>query len=146
MTQGIQSLKVRLDSRGYRLTAPRSKILEMVLARGDPFTAEELYRDVPLVGRATVYRTVKLMVKLGILCKVALEDGAPRYRLGPLSHHHHLVCVVCEKVQDFARCSVDDIVLRLSQATGHQIVGHRIEVYGVCPSCQDLQAQKSVYP
>ena len=142
MPQAIQSLKVGLDSRGYRLTSPRSKILEAVLARVDPFTAEELHRDIPLVGRATVFRTIKLMVHLGMLCKVALENGTPRYRLGPLSHHHHLVCIVCGQVEDFARCAVDDIVLRLSEATGHEIVGHRIEVYGVCPRCRDSQTEK----
>jgi len=136
MRRVIQTLKAGLDRQGYRLTVPRLKILRAILARRDRFSADELQRDVPSVGRATVFRTIKLLVEMDLLCKVTLEDGTPRYRLGPSSHHHHFICVNCGRVDDFAPHDIDDAVVRLSHATGRQIVGHRIEVYEVCLDCQ----------
>ena len=136
MRRAIQTLKASLDRQGCRLTIPRLKVLQAILARRDRFSADEIHRDVPLVGRATVFRTIKLLVDMDLLCKVTLENGAPRYRLGSSSHHYHFICVTCGRVDDFVPHDVDDAVVRLSYATGRQIVGHRIEVFEVCLDCQ----------
>ena len=130
------TLLEKLEQHGYKLTAPRLKLLTAILSDGQQFTAEEIYSRVPSVGRATVYRTIKLMVDLGVLCKLTLDDGTPRYRLSHRSHHHHLICTTCGIVADFQRCTVDDVIGALKRATGYQVEGHRIEVYGVCPECQ----------
>jgi len=116
----------------------RRRVLEAMSRLEDGFTAEELHASLPGVGRATVYRTVKLLVEAGLLCKTALEGGMPRYRLGPHGHHHHLVCVSCGAIRDFARCSVDEMVQRAEHAVGYQVLSHRVELYGLCPRCRQV--------
>ena len=139
MTSHTGSLRDALEERGYRITAPRLRLLQTVMDNPDHFSAEEVRAGTPAVGRATVYRTIKLLVELGVLCKMAMEDGAPRYRLASRTHHHHLICVRCGSTEDFARCGVDYLIDRLQQATGYRALGHRIEVYGVCATCQEAE-------
>ena len=128
-----------LGKRGYRLTAPRLRLLDAIMTIPGHFTVEEIYADVSSVGRATVYRTIKLLVEMRVVCKMVLEDGAPRYRVASPSHHHHLICVACGSSQDFARCAVDDVIFRLHQTTGYRVLSHRIEVYGLCSACQQAE-------
>lgn len=101
------------------------------------FTAEELCRRLPSVGRATVYRTLKLLVEQGVVCKVPLADGTPRYRLGGPYHHHHLVCVACGAVRDLDRCAVEELASRVERGEGFTLLGHRIEFYGLCSRCRE---------
>ena len=136
MTIDVEPVRRLLERRGYRDTTARRQALEAMARLEDGFTAEELHAALPRVGRATVYRTVKLLVDVGVLCKTAPEDGAPRYRLGPRAHHHHLVCVSCGAIRDFARCNVDKIVERVELAAGYQVFSHRVEMYGLCPRCR----------
>lgn len=132
----IQVLKDTLSVRDYRLTAPRMLLLEALIGMPEAFTVEEVKAIVPLVGRATVFRTVKLLLELGVLCKIAMENGTPRYCLATGSHHHHLICVACGSSRDFGSCTVDEEVLGLQLTTGFRVLTHRIEVYGVCDVCQ----------
>jgi Fe2+ or Zn2+ uptake regulation protein len=132
----FQSLVSAMEERRYKLTGPRLKLLATVMERGHSFTAEELYAELPDVGRATVFRTLKLLLELGSICKLNMDDGTPVYRRGTSAHHHHMVCTSCGRVQDFARCDIDSMLRRLAGATGFKASAHRIEVYGLCRTCQ----------
>ncbi len=125
-----------LREQGYKITAPRVRVIEHVAAHEDNFTAEELAGELAPVGRATVYRTLKLLLDRGLVCKVVLGDGSICYRVSHRVHHHHLVCVGCGATEDIGRCGVDDVLASVREATSYQVVGHRIEVYGFCPRCQ----------
>ena len=143
MVIDARSLNESLEQQGYRLTAPRIRLLDAIVRVPGHFTAEDISAVTPSVGRATVFRTIKLLVELGAVCKIALADGTPRYRLASQSHHHHLICVRCGGSQDFARCDVDDVIARLQKATGYHVLGHRIEIYGVCSTC-NMEAPDAV--
>ena len=58
--------------------------------KADGFTAEEISDELPDVGRATVYRTIKLLLETGVICKLAMPDGTPLYSMArggtPSSH------------------------------------------------------------
>ncbi|MCY4639035.1 MAG: Fur family transcriptional regulator [Chloroflexi bacterium] len=122
---------------GHRLTRPRRLLLSALAGLGDQFTAEELAAAAPGVGRATVFRTLRLMLDLGIVCQVVLDDGALHYRLTSGGHHHHISCSECGAVIDFATCDIDDLLGELSRRTGYAIEAHRLEVYGRCADCGD---------
>ena len=127
----------RIETGGHRPTASRRRVLDAVVARGDGFTAEELVAEVNGLGRATVYRTVRLLLNEGLLCKLSLQDGAPRYTLSQkLGHHHHLVCVSCGVVQEFRQSVIEQMLMNLLAGGAGTIIGHRIEVYVLCSSCQ----------
>ena len=139
MQQTLFNLQDTMEEAGHRLTSARLDLLSAIADRPEGFTAEELYEKLPTVGRATVYRTLKLLIKLGLVCKAALPDGAPRYTLAGPGHHHHAVCIQCGTISEFQRCTVDSILQALSADTKGTIVGHRIEVYVLCQSCSSLE-------
>ncbi|MBM3940812.1 MAG: transcriptional repressor [SAR202 cluster bacterium] len=124
-----------LEDRGYRLTGPRLRIAEHLARRRGSFTAEELAGELPGLGRATVYRTVKLLLDAGVLCKATLPDGAARYSLDGPHHHHHFVCVSCGKVQEFRHPAVERLVRAIRSDVPGELVGHRIELYMNCAEC-----------
>ena len=135
-SDSVQLLERRLARGGLRSTAPRRALLEAMLAMGDHFTAEELSAAVPAVGRATVFRTLRLLQDLGTVCLVVLDDGTSEYRLAEAGHHHHLVCSSCGRVSDIAGCDLTDLLRTVSADTGFEVEAHRLELYGRCSDCR----------
>lgn len=126
----------RIEERGHRLTAPRRAVLDAIDATVAPFTVEELCDELPDVGRATVFRTIRLLQDLAVLCRVPLEDGSVRYQLSHGDHHHHLVCRQCGQVSEFSDPNIDKLILENAEAEGFQLDGHSVELYGLCRNCQ----------
>ncbi len=125
----------RLELRGHRITTSRRRVLEALLDAPAHFTVDDVLRQVADVGRATVFRTMKLLQELNVVCRVMMEDGSFHYRLSTRGHHHHLVCRSCGRVTDFATCDVSSLIDQLARSTDYQIEGHWLEVYGRCASC-----------
>ncbi len=125
-----------LKTRGLRLTPSRRTIVEKALAGDEPFSVADMQRLLPGIGRATVFRTIRLLVDLDLLCRVLLEDGTPRYRASRAAHHHHLVCTGCGSVEDFAECDLSAVSATLAGRTNYEIQGHRLELFGLCPTCR----------
>ena len=134
-----EDLAHELRDQGFKITTPRFQVIERVAAREDNFTAEELATELAPVGRATVYRTLKLLLELGHICRVILSDGGVCYRLSHKAHHHHLVCVSCDATEDVHLEDVEDVLDRVRDATDYELIGHRLEVYGFCPRCQSVR-------
>ena len=126
-----------LEDRGYRSTVPRRAIIREIEEMHEGFTAEDIVRRLPNVGRATVFRTMKLFLETGIICRLNLLDGAPRYMLSRVEHHHHTVCVNCGKVGEFRAATVERLMRLIGDDLSGEIVGHRIELYVVCDKCGD---------
>ena len=125
-----------LEDQGYRVTAPRQAIARMLEHKQDGFTAEEIIAELPAVGRATVYRTIKLLLRAGAVCKLATMEGAPMYSLSRTDHHHHTVCVSCGAVGEFRAVTVERLLRSLGGDIPGQVLGHRIEFYINCDTCR----------
>ncbi len=127
----------RLEDTGYRLTAPRRAVLEAIARTNRPFTIEELSERLPNIGRATVFRTIKLLHELDIVCRVPLEDGGIRYERSRSGvHHHHLICSECGSVTEFIDPSLDAAIEQNATTAGFELDSHSAELYGCCASCQ----------
>jgi Fur family ferric uptake transcriptional regulator len=127
-----------LSRRGYRLTSPRRAVLDTMRELGNHFTAEDVQAASPAVGRATVFRTMKLMRDLGIVCQVVLDDGTVVYQLtaeDDTDHHHHVVCSECGQVTEFASDGLEQVLEGVARTTGFDIDTHRLELYGRCSNC-----------
>ena len=131
-----QTLIDAIGGRRYRITHPRRRVIASIAGKENNFTAEELHAELNGVGRATVYRTIKLLVEQGLLCKISLPDGSPRYMLTMSGHHHHLVCVSCGLVSEFHESEIEQLLSEWEASGKGTVVGHRIEVYVVCTACQ----------
>ncbi|HEY8491440.1 MAG TPA: Fur family transcriptional regulator [Dehalococcoidia bacterium] len=132
----LERIISRLEERGHRLTPARLAILATVASRKRYFTVDDISRMLPQVGRATVFRTMKLLTEMDVVCRVLLEDGSLRYQMSRRGHHHHLVCTRCGAVQDFTDCDVSSLVDQLARQTDYEIEGHWLEVYGRCGKCR----------
>lgn len=135
-----QSLMAVLEEQGFRATAPRKAIAGLLEQKQGGFTAEELSEELPWVGRATVYRTIKLFLEAGVICKLPLLEGAHLYLLCGVGHHHHSVCVECGVVEELRVAAVERLISAVSADIPGEIVDHRLELYvncGACPATED---------
>ncbi len=124
-----------LEDRGYRSTAPRLAIIQILEGKQEGFTAEEIGNELPWVGRATIFRTIKLLMEVGVICKLNLMDGAPKYSMSRIEHHHHTVCVKCGNVGEFRAATIERLMRAIGDDIPGEIVGHRIELYVTCNQC-----------
>lgn len=129
-----------LKKKGYRLTAARRAILQVLVESGGHLSADELAERVreafPGVGRMTVYRTLDLLHELGLIRPIYQGTGAAHYILMEDGHHHHLVCSCCERVIEFDECVLEDIERVVGGRFNFQVEGHLLEFYGLCEHCQ----------
>ncbi len=130
----------RLADEGFRITGPRRDVVSAVCQRDEPFSAEDLYEELRSkhfgVGRATVFRTLDLLVGMRLLDRVHRPDGSHCYVNGGPGHRHHLICSSCGTVIEFQDCNVADLVAGLSTRTHFRIESHWLELYGTCERCQ----------
>ena len=132
-----------LEDHGYRSTAPRRAVIALLEQKEEGFTAEEISEELPAVGRATVYRTIKLLLQVGVVCRLNLLDGAPRYSLSRIEHHHHTVCVRCGTVGEFRAATIERLIRGIGSDIPGEILGHRIEFYVTCDQCSQAAAASS---
>ena len=88
------------------------------------------------MGRATVYRTIKLFLEAGAICKLLMMNGARLYSLARVGHrHHHSVCVECGEVGEFKAATIDRSLRAIGAEIAGQIVDFHIEMYVTCHDC-----------
>ena len=121
-----------LEDKGYRATGPRRDRISLIEENGDSCSAEKVSTGLPDVGRATVYRTIKLLLEARTICKLALPNGTPKYALTRIGHHHHTICVKCGTVGEFMDTTVERVVRTIGSDISGEIVAHRIEFYVSC--------------
>ena len=124
-----------LEDLGCRVTGPRREVARLLADKQGSFSAESINEELPDVGRATVYRTLKLLSDAGVLCKTALPDGSPRYSFEHSWHHHHLICTSCERVDEFRSPELERLLCEISNGVSGQVLGHRVEFYVTCERC-----------
>ena len=134
------AILVALERAGFRRTAPRRALAELITAQDGHFTAAGLVAAARAerlgAGRATVFRTLEALEGLGVVERIDLPSGEHAYVACEPAHHHHIVCSQCGRSRDIEdagwRAVVDDIERR----TGYRIDDHRLELFGRCPDCQ----------
>ena len=132
-----------LRQRGVRSTGPRRAVLNAAQRRGARFTAEEIVSELrPTgVGRATVFRTLDLLVEMGRLERLHSDKHCSTYTVCGPGHHHHLVCIRCGDVVEITVASAERAVLSIAHHAGYEIESHLLEIRGVCPRCQQAQGR-----
>ncbi len=136
----LEEAKTMLRRKGYRLTGPRLAILDyMIREKGHPDVQdifEGIRSECPGIGVATIYRTVDLLVKAGLMRALVFKGNQVRYELNrPDDHHHHLVCKACGEIEEFASCNFKAISKEIADITCFRIEEHTLEVYGHCSNC-----------
>lgn len=149
MPRSPESIVSELMQQNVRVTGPRREIIDYISGVPRTFTAEEVCAKLPYIGRATVYRTLKMLQDEDIICKVVLPGDEMEYSVsaaidpvrGPKidrTHHHHAVCTVCGIVRRFTADAIERAINALSLSVDGvmgEVMDHRIEVYDICPRC-----------
>jgi Fur family peroxide stress response transcriptional regulator len=138
-TQQIADLCDTVRTSGYRVTSGRQAVIEVLFESTTHVTAPDLVAAVqkraPGVGRASVYRTLDLLMRLGLVQSSTLGRASATYVLTPNKHHHHVVCIECHKTVEFDDCVLHELETRLCKSLGFRPEGHLVELYGRCPDC-----------
>lgn len=127
-----------LRERGRRLTPQRRAVLAALAAAGGPLAAGAVHRALserfPGLSLETVYRTLRLLVREGLVVSIALPgQEADRFELAR-SHHHHRICLDCGRILCLPPCTLPPLA---RQPDGFRVVRHVYEEYGYCADCDD---------
>ena len=135
----FSDLAEKLKLAGYKLTGSRLAVIEVLETHPEHLDHTQILlagkKIYPQLSRATVYRTMELLVELDLFRPLYLSDPTQRF-ISTTGGHHHLVCSTCGKVVDFDQCVADEMVQELTERFGFQINSHLLEFYGLCASCQ----------
>ena len=135
-----------LDQAGVRLTGPRRELAALIARRQGHFIAADLLADAEQrslgIGRATVFRLLELLADQNLVERVDLPDGRHAYVPCEPSHHHHLVCVSCGAISEVDDCGIDAVTAEAARRSGFEIQSHRLELFGRCPRCQNVEPRQ----
>ena len=134
-------IAARLKEQGYKLTRPRREVIRAIVNRPEHLTPAAIYEQVhrfhPGIGLATVYRTVEILARLGLICELHTGSGTSYTAGRAEQHHHHLICSGCGTVVDFTGHHLGNLERQLARETGFAIEGHLLEFTGLCQACQE---------
>lgn len=137
--QELSNLIKSLQAQGYRLSGGRELILSVLAASSQPLRALDILQAPSLkkagVNRATVYRALAFLEKIGVLEVLRLDGDERLYHLN-LHHHHHLVCTACKKIEAVHFCDrLRREEAQIAATTGFKVQRHVLEFYGLCKDC-----------
>ena len=134
-------LKRVLKKEGLRYTQQRQSVWDELCATNDHRDAEEIYLAIRQSGlnvsRATVYRTIDVLVKNKMARKLELGDGRARYEHKVnATHHDHLICIQCGKIEEFMDEVIESRQDEIVKKFGYKLVRHIHQLFGLCKECQ----------
>jgi Fur family peroxide stress response transcriptional regulator len=140
--QRIEDSRRLCRERGLPLTPQRAAVLEAVLDLDNHPTADQVHEAVarrdPGVSRATVYRALESLARIGVITKACHPGKAVRYD-SRTEIHHHLVCLRCDGMTDIADERLDAIPVPDTSGFGFEVSDFRVQLRGICRRCRELE-------
>lgn len=133
-----------LGQAGYRLTTPRRALAELIAGRRGHFTADELLGESRRrrlgLTRATIFRSLDVLTDLELVERLDLPSGEHAFvACQPAQqHHHHIVCSSCGRSTEVADNGFETVAASIARSTGYRVDLHRLELFGLCPSCRAI--------
>ena len=126
-----------LKSNDIRITPQRKVVIEVIASLKDHHPdIQKIYelsnKQDPNIGIATIYRTMNLMEKLGVVHRLELSDDNPRFELvlNNKKHHHHLIDIDSGEIIEFSNEKLELLKEKIARDLGYKLVDHRLELYG----------------
>ncbi len=129
-----------LSNQGYKKTKVRQAIVSHLLYLKKPLDALTLQKFLKkqklVVNKSTVYREIQFLQKQEIIVEINFGDGKKRYEIAGLPHHHHIICTICQKVDDvFLEKDLSCLEKKIAKEKSFLIRHHSLEFFGICRSC-----------
>ncbi len=126
-----------LRKAGLKVTLPRLKILEILAGSATRhLSAEDIYRSLleshEDIGLATVYRVLTQFEAAGLVTRHHFEDGMAVFELNQGTHHDHIVCLDCGRVEEFVDAGIEERQTAVARQLGFEIRDHALILYGSC--------------
>ena len=131
------TLKQILHKENLRYTQQRQEVWDEICVSDEHQDAENIYNSLRKrqinVSRATVYRTIHVLVKNNLVRRLNLDDGRSRFenKIG-IEHHDHIVCLDCRKILEFMDETIEKMQIRIAKEQGFEIVRHVHQLFGRC--------------
>jgi Fur family transcriptional regulator, peroxide stress response regulator len=137
----FDELVAKLRKQKYRLTPQRIALLRLLAASDGHPSAHQLYEQMkdqfPTTSLATVYKTLHVLKEIGEVLELEFSGEDNRYDGNKPYPHPHLICIRCQKILDLEVTLAKSLIQEVARSSGYQMVGHRLDFYGLCPDCQD---------
>jgi Fur family transcriptional regulator, ferric uptake regulator len=136
-----------LREQGLPVTLQREAVAEVVFSSDEHLSVDDIEQELrergERIGKATVYRTLDLLVRSGLVAEHDFNEGFKRYehRLSRQPEHEHLICQECGSVTEFKSAEVRRIQDHVSSLHGFLPTRHKLEIYGLCAACQEAGAE-----
>ena len=138
-----------LRKKGYKATTQRIAICRFALHSRDHPTAQRTYNEVremhPTVSLATVYKTLQILTKRGLIQELDLPQSQARFD-SYVEPHINLVCLQCGNIQDFDDKTAQEMVERVTTKAQFTRTGQRLDIYGMCKTCRNTTGQRASRP
>ena len=137
----LERFRRHLRDQHLPVTRQRDLIAQTVLMSDEHLSVEAIQRNLKdqgeRVGTATIYRTLDVLVRSGLVRAHDFGEGFKRYEPMPQqAHHEHLICLRCGKVVEFQNDRLERMIPIIADEHAFQHQGHRVEVYGLCKECR----------
>ncbi len=135
------TFKTRISAKGLKATRQREEILDVFLNSSGHRNLAQIYAQVakvhPKIGYTTVYRTLKLLTRLGLAAQRKFADGETQYEpTEGKRHHDHLICLECGKIIEFEDDALETLQNSIAHRYRFKVSHHRMELYGRCAGCR----------
>ncbi|MBN1272686.1 MAG: transcriptional repressor [Candidatus Aminicenantes bacterium] len=153
---GPKRWRHRFREQVCRWTMPREAILDLLSRTSKHMSPKEIYGEIqksyPGIGLTTVYRTLDLLVRSGVINRFSFGDGQSRYEFKEgrkQSQHYHLICTQCGRIFDYSDFVEEELaIVRKTEAIlakkyNFMVQDHNIEFYGLCDQCQSQNERRS---
>jgi Fur family transcriptional regulator, ferric uptake regulator len=136
-----------LRDQGLPVTQQREAVADVVFSSDEHLSVDDIERrlrdDGERIGKATIYRTLDLLVRSRLVAEHDFGEGFKRYehRLSRQPEHEHLICLECGGVTEFRSREVGRIQAHVAESHGFRPTRHKLEIYGLCRRCQEAGAE-----
>ncbi len=136
------AVSLRLARHDYRYTRGRQRLVEVILAAGQPVTLPDIVMAAPGLAPSSVYRNLDVLERSGVVNRITSTGDHAYFEFAEplLSHHHHLVCVDCGSIEDVflddeLEASVDRSLAEVAGRAGFTPLRHSLDLHGRCAGC-----------
>ena len=146
----LEEMVKKLRERQCRMTPQRVALLRLLAAsEGHPSAAhlyDRLRAQFPTTSLATVYKTLSLLDEMGEVLELGFSEDDNRYDGNKPYPHPHLICIRCHEIVDLQAAAAESLTQEATERSGFRVLGHRLDVYGLCPQCQSVEPNGGPIP
>lgn len=142
MNDKIEELKNNFRKEKLKMTFARINIIKQIVEINDHFNADDIYDELKerqsKISRASVYRTIALLLKNGLIKEVPHNDKKTKYEfVKDDTHHDHMICIRCGRIIEFKNDDIEYMQKKVCEKYDFILKEHNMELRGLCKKCYE---------